>query len=386
MAAAAALPMQGAAPTSHGLQGSGGESGGSGGNRPSGQPPSSGPSSPTTPPAAARYNLTYTERLMSSGTGAFLTSAMMTPFDVIKTRLQAQNQPRFQNCVREAYCGMVESGPPCPTCGRPRLHLTGTVDAFYQIFRHEGAAALWRGMAPTMIMSVPSTVIYFSTYDVLRDSAPIKDWTYGAGVAGATSRVFAASIISPLELVRTKMQAATYNSYRELMQVVQTAVKLGGVRVLWRGLGPTLLRDVPFSALYWFGYERLRETLGRHQFGPHFRADTSPLWIAFTAGALSGTVAAAITLPFDVIKTRQQTLLGELVSQLGRGSNAAASLRKGRETAWYIIRDVLRTHGYRGLWAGLTPRIAKTAPACAIMISTYEYSKRIFMQPPLQDQ
>ena len=32
----------------------------------------------------------------------------------------------------------------------------------------------------------------------------------------------------------------------------------------------------------------------------------------------------------------------------------------------------------KGLFTGLTPRIVKVAPACAIMISTFEYGKRFF--------
>lgn len=60
------------------------------------------------------------------------------------------------------------------------------------------------------------------------------------------SPVFAVSIINPLELIRTNMQSKPL-SYAELVSCIRTAVEVDGFVSLWRGLGPTLLRDVPFS-------------------------------------------------------------------------------------------------------------------------------------------
>lgn len=58
--------------------------------------------------------------------------------------------------------------------------------------------------------------------------------------------VGAVTVISPLELVRTKMQSRR-RPYRELLVCIRSAVAQDGVLSLWRGWGPTVLRDVPFS-------------------------------------------------------------------------------------------------------------------------------------------
>lgn len=58
--------------------------------------------------------------------------------------------------------------------------------------------------------------------------------------------VGAVTIISPLELIRTKMQSERL-SYREISKAFRLSIKSEGISTIMRGLGPTLLRDVPFS-------------------------------------------------------------------------------------------------------------------------------------------
>lgn len=58
--------------------------------------------------------------------------------------------------------------------------------------------------------------------------------------------VGAVTVISPLELIRTKMQSRRL-SYGELRVCIRSAVAQDGLLSLWRGWGPTVLRDVPFS-------------------------------------------------------------------------------------------------------------------------------------------
>ncbi|KAK2522272.1 Slc25a39, partial [Columba livia] len=339
--------------------------------------------------------ITPLQQMLASGTGAILTSLFVTPLDVVKIRLQAQRTP-FSKGKCFLYCNglmdhlyVCQNGNGCTAWYKAHTRFTGTLDAFVKITRYEGVRSLWSGLPPTLVMAVPATVIYFTTYDQLRDYLRARTGSRGHHIpllAGALARLGAVTVISPLELIRTKMQSRQL-SYRELGVCIQLAVAQDGWLSLWRGWGPTVLRDVPFSgmaggsgvprcsagvshllpALYWFNYELVREWLCRQA-----RRDEATFMISFTSGAISGTVAAVLTLPFDVVKTQRQIELGD-----GEVHPVAASKPS---STWLLLRRIRAESGTRGLFAGFLPRVIKVAPACAIMISTYEFGKTFFQK------
>lgn len=95
-------------------------------------------------------------------------------------------------------------------------------------------------------------------------------------------------------------------------------------------------------------------------------------------------IAATITIPFDVVKTHQQLELGEShlnpgnnqrLSRLSIPSSFPAEKKMKTKSTLEVMRHLIRTQGVRSLYTGLMPRLMKVAPACAIMIGTFEYSK-----------
>ncbi|KAM8947314.1 mitochondrial glutathione transporter SLC25A39 isoform 2-T2 [Pelodytes ibericus] len=319
--------------------------------------------------------ITPFQQILASGSGALLTSLFVTPLDVVKIRLQAQKKP-FSKGRCFLYCNglmdhlfVCQHATVCSSWYRTPTHFNGTLDAFVKITRHEGLASLWSGLPPTLVMAVPATIIYFTCYDQLRDFL-----RYGLGyngshiplVAGALARLGAVTVISPLELIRTKMQSRQL-SYIELGACLRSAVSQDGWLSLWKGWGPTVLRDVPFSALYWFNYELVKKRLSMS-----WEMAESPFLTSFSAGAVSGAVAAILTLPFDVVKTQRQIELGDLT--------AGKENEDHRSSTWGAMRRIWAESGTRGLFAGFMPRVIKVAPACAIMISSYEFGKTFFQQ------
>ncbi|XP_013885098.1 mitochondrial glutathione transporter SLC25A40 [Austrofundulus limnaeus] len=313
-------------------------------------------------------DITPLQQMVSSCSGAFITSLLVTPLDVIKIRLQAQKNPLFKGKYFVYSNGLMDHLCVCENgWSRAHGHFSGTFDAFYKIVRCEGIRALWSGLPPTLVMAVPATMIYFTGYDQLcavlrRRMGEQAHWA--PLLAGGIARVGSATVISPLELIRTKLQSQK-QSYQELSHCIRSAVEAEGWWSLWRGLGPTLLRDVPFSAMYWFNYERSKSWLCEH-----YQSSEATFSITFSCGAVSGSVAAIVTLPFDVVKTRRQVQLGEL--------QASNLLSKSSSSTFSVMRRIVAHDGFKGLFAGFFPRLVKVAPACAIMISSYEFGKSFF--------
>jgi len=143
------------------------------------------------------------------------------------------------------------------------------------------------------------------------------------------------------------------------------------------------MRDVPFSGIYWAGYEYFKKqsTLLVKLYtlpidntpNSHILSTWKEFQIAFLSGTMSGMIAAALTTPFDVVKTRRQvsnissTHHRETASKV---SGSAISVNYNR-SMFTSLGDIARHEGFRALFAGFSARIVKVAPACGVMISSY---------------
>lgn len=365
-------------------------------------------------------------RIISGSIGSILTSLVVTPLEVAKVRTQTASSAGFDTRIlpnskaRVAPCpkgcgsfvlfnGHIDclvtkesfpsvfSIPSSPKSRIPSPKATGgVVSVLRNIFLQEGISGIYAGLRPTLIMAVPNTVLYFSIYEELiwrlRNNSMAKDeppaW-YFPLVAGAVARTVASTATAPFEFIRTRQAAGGSSSmWAELQGIVQTDGR--GISALYQGLRPTLWRDVPFSAIYWFCIEEFRSLWrGRTE------AAVSPAEQAgqeFINGAVSGMIAATFTTPFDVIKTRQQTASSvahqlevafpPLCSHNGAiayehsSGRIAANTTTSRGT-FESMRQIVACEGVKGLWTGNLARMLKVAPSCAIMISSYEFGKRI---------
>eukprot|EP00210_Caulerpa_lentillifera_P006589 g6294.t1 len=295
----------------------------------------------------------FCRKSCSAAAASVLSIICTTPFEVIKTRMQAQaaagsvmiSPQRFilSTCPNACHTGI---------CGQPRLAALcspecyvyiSTLDAFRKILNQEGVRGLWRGTRESFLIAVPMVGLYLPFYDTFVER--MSDLGLAAPVvAGSLARTIANFVVAPLEILRTRVQAA--RSYRQK------------VRTLWRGYGATVARDVPFTAVYWGLLEPIRKQL----LIQNDRDLKNVIFANSIAGAAAGVFAAAITTPMDVVKTRTQIAESK--------GNSVPRIRD-------VLKTVYRTEGMTGLFSGIGPRTIRVAPSCAIVLSTYEMFKRI---------
>ncbi|GAP88728.1 putative solute carrier family 25 member 40 [Rosellinia necatrix] len=398
-------------------------------------------------------DITATQKMASAITGSLLTSLLVTPLDVVRVRIQLQgssSQPapapasvsaaasvgfpklavppsngfrpsniEITSCCREVFfmhnnteiCvagprleGLNGGAAECAVEEAQKRNFTSTFDAMRKISRNEGFTTLWRGLSPTLLMAIPANIIYFTGYDWLRfnKKSPISRFSRDdlkAVTAGSTARILAVAAVSPVELFKTRLQASAGSTatghLKDTVKGIREMVAENGYRSLWRGITLHLWRDVPFSGLYWLGYETVRKGLAdmrRERRGRSLSDDlgfqsqerarsqseenhTAVLVDSLTAGALSGAIASMVTMPFDVGKTRTQVYQD---SSKKAAASAGQALAPEEGNMARLLWHIFRTEGVAGLWTGWIPRTLKVAPACAIMISSYEVGKRVF--------
>lgn len=260
------------------------------------------------------------------------------------------------------------------------------------LYTSEGLSVFWRGFFPAVCVLVPANVIFFSLYERCA-----SEW--GEALSGVFARSLAVLATAPVELARTKMQASCYcrgncnSSVTEgPLGVARAVLREEGVRGLFRGVLPTLIRDVPFSALYWpmvGAASRFWENL-------FFRLSTKEasqtdsargggrgafFWekafLPFLAGASSSAVACVVTHPMDVLKTKVQAALFN-GSNNGGGSPDGARVRGIGREAVFACNEVYRQQGLRGFVVGLAPRLCKIVPSCAVLLASYEGTKALW--------
>ncbi|KAF9515850.1 hypothetical protein BS47DRAFT_1381273 [Hydnum rufescens UP504] len=278
-------------------------------------------------------------------------ATIVYPIDLVKTRMQNQRS----NVVGQ-------------------LLYKNSLDCVQKVWRNEGFVGFYSGIGPQLIVQyspgvAPEKAIKLTVNDLVRGFASDPEtgrislpWELAAGgTAGGCQVIFT----NPLEIVKIRLQVQGEAAKAEgaVPRGAVHIVRQLGLLGLYKGASACLLRDIPFSAIYFPAYWHLKKDL----FLEGFNGKKLSFGETLASAAMAGMPAAYFTTPADVIKTRLQV-----------------EARKG-QTHYKGLGDaavkILREEGPKALFKGGLARVLRSSPQFGFTLVAYEYLHKFVPYP-----
>ena len=238
--------------------------------------------------------------------------------------------------------------------------------------------SVWAGLGSPLAMAALINASIFLTFGACK-----RSWTehgldrrYSSrtrdAACGCTAGFASSLLISPAELVKTKLQTQRPSSspiYRNSLQSARLILAKHGIAGLYQGFVATAIRQTPGIGVYLTTYDQLRNTIHSNYFdhssSGEATKDRNLLLASIAAGGIAGSFSWAIVYPIDVIKSRIQAL--------------PYDTRRHEQSILNISRQVV-LHGVGGLFRGFSIAVFRAFPVNAIIFPTYEVTQKIIKQ------
>ncbi|XP_058830866.1 mitochondrial thiamine pyrophosphate carrier-like [Topomyia yanbarensis] len=287
---------------------------------------------------------------LAGGLTGCITRFICQPLDVLKIRLQLQVEPISAGSAVSKYRSIAQT----MTC----------------IYREEGTLAFWKGHNPAQLLSLVYGVAQFSFYErfngVLRNLAFFEQHDRARNfTCGACSGSFAALIIMPLDVIRTRLVSQDPGrGYKNTIQAVSVIYRLEGIRGLYRGLGPAMLQIAPLAGGQFMFYNLFGTAIKKFEHLPE-NAALPPVEL-FMCGGLAGLCTKLLVYPLDLAKKRLQ-IQGFASNRQSFGQHFVAN------HMLQCLYEVGRHEGIRGLYKGLSPSLLKAGFTTAFYFTIYDW-------------
>ncbi|KAG0243066.1 hypothetical protein BGW41_002928 [Actinomortierella wolfii] len=280
--------------------------------------------------------------LVGGAVSGLAACVFVQPLDVIKTRLQQQQQ---------AHLAFLKEG------GRAGIKIAPLESTIWKtvvgIVKEGSVLGLWRGTVPTIVRNVPGAAMYFSVLNETRmlmakrklnamdrTATVVTDSTSALPklsntenlIAGGASRAAIGFIMMPATVIKVRYESNLYN-YTSMSSAFSSIFRKEGIRGLWAGFGATAMRDAPLAGLYVLFYEQSKVLLG---------------------GVAAGFLSTTITHPFDMLKTRMQLKPSDY------------------KNVFQASRKVFLEEGMVGFFDGILVRTIRKSVHSAITWTVYE--------------
>ncbi|KFA75552.1 hypothetical protein S40288_08736 [Stachybotrys chartarum IBT 40288] len=193
-------------------------------------------------------------KFTAGGLAGMMAQFCVYPLDTLKFRLQ---------------CETVQGG------------LTGSAlvrQTAINMYRDGGVRACYRGVTMGLIGMFPYSAIDMGTFELLKKSYKTyyakkmgcheddaEPGNIATGIIGASSGAFGATVVYPLNVVRTRLQTQGTvmhrDTYTGIWDVTRKTIQREGYKGLYKGLTPNLLKVAPALSITWVVYENMKKVL-----------------------------------------------------------------------------------------------------------------------------
>ncbi|XP_054062067.1 kidney mitochondrial carrier protein 1 [Rissa tridactyla] len=164
----------------------------------------------------------------------------------------------------------------------------------------------------------------------------------------------------PIDLTKTRLQVqgqvndAKYKEirYRGMMHALVRICREEGLKALYSGIAPAMLRQASYGTIKIGTYQSLKRMFVE-------RPEDETLMINVLCGILSGVISSSIANPTDVLKIRMQ---------------AQGSVIQGGMMGNFI--QIYQKEGTKGLWKGVSLTAQRAAIVVGVELPVYDLTKK----------
>jgi len=232
--------------------------------------------------------------------------------------------------------------------------------------KNEGFLAVYKGMlTPLVGIAFVNSVLfaaYGNTMRLVKSDPNAKPTLVQLYFVGGVAGVANAFVLSPIELVKTRLQvqrnAGSAGAYKGAFDCAkQILLKEGLFRGIFSGLSPTIVREGIGNAGFFGSYE-VAKRVAASKLTKSGRVEDVPALYLPACGACGGLSFWLSSFPVDVVKSRIQANPG-LYSGMIQCS-----------------AKMLKEEGFLSFYRGLGTALIRAVPVAAAIFTTYETAKK----------
>ncbi|KAJ7255094.1 mitochondrial carrier [Mycena haematopus] len=242
----------------------------------------------------------------------------------------------------------------------------GLVGTFNSIVKEEGFGRLYRGLVPPLLLEAPKRAVKFAANDFwgktylgyTGESKMTQNLSILTGCSAGATESF---VVVPFELVKIKMQDKT-STFKGPMEVVRHIIKADGLLGLYAGMESTFWRHIWWNGGYFGCIFQVRSLL------PKAETPQATLFNNFVSGAVGGFAGTVVNTPFDVVKSRIQSV------------SRVPGVTPKYNWTYPALVTIFREEGPAALYKGFLPKVLRLAPGGGVLLLVVEFTLGVFRQ------